>query len=514
MNRRRALLSIAGVSSLAGCSSTIKGAVRTGPPYFEEVEISGEEEAIVGDDIELEISVKNTGGREGDFTGTLTIGSGPLSIEESVVIESVPVATRKSATIGPFSVPYADEYTFRITDYNAEHTFKAKPQQLVPTQRFALEGLSVTAGEPIFMDGAFTEDYSGEASVVPPNGLLAIVPISVTTDSDTERPPASSFSTSGGRRSDIEVHKLHNRFVDYSDSNGVADTAMAFVLDYTSGKQGFEVELELGGGSRPESSWSYEGRDVPETKIVNFQTPDEVELSQTYTISIECENVGSAPGIVRGFVDSRSDKDDSWDREFRIREEIEANTQKTITREVRGDTIGSTQYRIRPRRAYDSTEVVPLDLKFGQSYTGREGEKRTVNVERGTYSKYIYNDINSDSDKSYSASSGHEIVFVKVGVKNTNNEEIRLPPTHRFTAHLNGEELDSGYPFMYWDFDFVTPISGQNYGVVDELQPSESTIGYIPFEIPQNADGSQIMIQYQRSDWGTVTEEVYWNRKK
>jgi hypothetical protein len=85
--KRRQYIAAAGTGALAGCQ-TFKNITRSGPPYFEEVSISGPSEVAVGERFEItDIGLDRT----------------------------------KSTTIGPLQIGYSGDISFKITDHNASH---------------------------------------------------------------------------------------------------------------------------------------------------------------------------------------------------------------------------------------------------------------------------------------------------------------------------------------------------------------------------------------------------------
>mgnify|MGYP006278498671 FL=1 len=81
---------MSGVAGLAGCNQ-VRGVVRSGPPYFEDIEITGPDEVETCEEINLEVSVTNTGGETGDFTARLDIGEGLVQSSESISVADIQV---------------------------------------------------------------------------------------------------------------------------------------------------------------------------------------------------------------------------------------------------------------------------------------------------------------------------------------------------------------------------------------------------------------------------------------
>ena len=62
---------------------------QSGPAEFADASIQGPTNVTVGEDFTLPVSVANTGGRNGTYSGTLTVAEGSSSFNRSVTIDGV-----------------------------------------------------------------------------------------------------------------------------------------------------------------------------------------------------------------------------------------------------------------------------------------------------------------------------------------------------------------------------------------------------------------------------------------
>lgn len=311
MNRREWLASagVFGLSALAGCSQA-QSAVRTGPPNFENVEISGPEAVEVGDAIELEVSAKNTGGEKGDFTTTLTIGSGVFSSDQNVRIESIPVTESKSTTIGPFTTDTARSVSFRMTDYGAEQEVDIQTRAVEGTSYQRPNGLTYSLEDVQVEAPQVREEDIQSASEKP---LVAYLVWEISnSQNETLSLPFESQVLVNGESTPVEdivppsdVSDAGDAWGGYQLSEippGESLTVYQSVGVPPAAADSFEIGVDAAGNDRPEFRFSLP-RNIrskvaaePVFNIRSFDAPDSIAPWKPIEITAEIENTGQSSG--------------------------------------------------------------------------------------------------------------------------------------------------------------------------------------------------------------------------
>lgn len=512
MNRREwlATAGVFGMTALAGCSSA-QSVVRTGPPNFENVEISGPESVEVGDSIELEVTAKNTGGEAGDFTTTLTVGKNIYSVDRSVEIESIPVGEKKSTTIGPFEFDHARSIPFRITDHAAEHLVEIQPlQKLFGDEASLWDGIELAIKDMEFAEGLYHEIGLEEPDITAPEtgNVFAILYLSVKNTSD-ERQFTPTLQTNVG-----EIHEMSGY-----DSFPTVGYIEGSKLDnqMTSGQSGdywavvsiprselpTQIEVAANRGaddSRPEVVWSQESAaSPPHTELTNVQVPSSVEIGSEFEISATLENTGGASTRIHtAFRRQNADSSESYVESLSFdRAELGPGESTTVSTTNSEPLLGDSAYWIEPFEREFEVGFEPAIRDLGEVYTAPNGvEMEITDIRRA--GEAVFDDVSSTT--TYEADDGNELVLAKLVTRNPTDDDQIPADQQDFAAVAGGETYGVQYPDMY-EYELMWPVEGTLYTHPFRIDTESTISGWLLFEVPESvSESTEIRWRDENSD--------------
>lgn len=515
--KRRTLLAtgLAGISSLSGCSAA-KDVIRTGPPHFEDVRINGPDSVTVGEDFTLEISARNTGGRAGDFTATLTVGSDSIFTKStSVTIKNVAIDEQKSTSLGPLSLNTSQEVAFRITDHGAKHTVSSTPATVDVGSSFTSHGVKLTV-EDLQYRTRFLHRSSFDGPSVPtaPGQVFAFVKVSAEVleeGSSLPQPDDLSLVTGSATNTpsddpippDLVEGKYSPPFTTEKASAG----GWVPFRVRPENLQKVKVEWKRTGEST-DVIWSASGSPpaLPEFEVGEASIPDRVEIGRQTQISFPISNSGDGDGTYYGLIERK--KRDRWEHVMAVSKELAAGDEKSINVSLLPQDIGEIEYRLMPDDVTATVDVQPPILSFGEFYQGRGAQ---VTVERliDGFDSYTY--FNGSEKQTVEAESGQQYVFAHLTAKNSSEEEGYLPGMSSFAVDDGSTSYAHTYPFTFSEISLKEPVEGQFWE--HTIQPGTHS-AWIVFEVPSSVSSYDLDVTMTATDSNSDRYLVTWQSQK
>lgn len=518
MDRRKLLAAIgaSSLTSLSGCQ-VFSSVVRTGPPHFEEVKLDGPSEVVVGEEFSLTVSAKNTGGKKGDFTNTLTVGEGAFSSERNVKIEDIGVTKTKSVEIEPYQIGYAGEYKFRITDYGASQTVSVATKTLDSENELNLENgptISIT-DTTLRQSVAYPTDSGTELLTPSSDRVLAFIHLSISNggDSNLYAGPDSFTVENGEQITELGTYSASLKDLREIDGQPLStDTVLpdesksGWILTEVSpetAKNGIRVSWNRDSeSSDPEAEWSLSSSEVPQYEVADMTFPSEVEIGTSAEATITIENTGTASGTYHGILERRNTGETEWHRFSTFSLDLDAGASKSWSTEIQEPYVGASQYRLRPGSVTRSIDFVPAARSFEQAYTTPAGSKILVNVGgfnfNGFSSSYSYE--GAWENPTVEAESGQQFVFVKISAENTANEAIESPSRDAFSVVVGGDAHSPEKSQTYTTMELVSPLQGTEYSPGWTYSSGETQSGWLIFEIPDDVTKDDLTVRYSPNE--------------
>lgn len=526
MNRREwlATAGVFGMSALAGCSQA-QSIVRTGPPNFENVEISAPESVEVGDSVELEVTAKNTGGESGDFTTTLTIGSGVFSTDQNVRIESIPVTESKSTTIGPYMTDTARSVTFRITDYGAEQqvdiqtravdgtsyqrpnglTYSLSDVQVEPPQ--IREGAVQSANDkPLVAHFVWELSNSQNESITIPS--LSGVLVNGESTSVSDIVPPSNVSEAGDSWAGYSLPEI---------SPGGSLTVHQSVGVSPAAADSFAVAVDAAGNDTPEFRFSLpqdtrsKVSEEPVFDIKSFDIPDSIAPWKAIDITAAVENTGQSGGEFAAQVIVGENSAGL------LTEEIAAGGSKTISQSVSPEHTwpDENQVEVALDHGYtaerSSLKISAPTLDFGESEISPSGLDISVSepVLNNSFQYQSWGDMRQKE-----AGDGEQYAIVYLQTTNTHSEET--PSVNQKDIKFydgDGKVGEGEYPahiVMAGGDTISGPVSGTLYDTWGQIPAGETFTGYIVGSIPDDVSMADLRVIFDWGGFDQSSNRIYW----
>lgn len=491
------------ISSTSGCS-TVQSAVRSGPPYFEDIEITGPSEVNVGEEFDIEVTAKNTGGKTGDFTTTLSIGEGPFTIDRGVRIEGVKVTKTETTKIEDLYSDYATELSFRITDYAAEHSVSVETNELESGQTFEThDGISIAVNGVGFEKSVFLNGDSKGLLAADTENVFALVHFTVGYQGEDETlfigdeltTSAGSFVSESdlGRYSFDDVAGVRKDHLDLNEiKSGVQRSGwMMFEVPYSK-LEDLGVLWNRSSTDHPEVKWNLNVGAVP---VFDAQAtvPDQVEIGTTGTIRIEVENTGNASGTYRYGIRRSSDYDSPQTALDKV--VVDAGATETIELEISQEYIGSYEYEVLPVNETRVVEFVPPTQAFGENYIDPDGVRITPGIGGLNFDGFsqTYSYKTYGGSETVSANSGKKFLFISIDTETTGGTGS-LPNQSDFTVDISGLTYDVVETEPWGTTEFVSPRSGVEY---DSFDQSGSDQEWLLYEVPSSTTREDVVLQYR-----------------
>jgi hypothetical protein len=514
MNRRKLLVTLAGagLTSISGCNA-VQSTARTGPPYFEEVEISGPTQVAVSEEFEIDVSAKNTGGKTGDFTTTLSIGEDPFTLDRSVKIEDVKVTKTESKTVSDLYSDYATELRFRITDYDAEHTVSVETREMESGEEITTQdGVSLSANGIAFERSLLLQDGDSRSLLyASPNHLLALVHFAVSyTD---ENPPSIRSSLGTNRGEEISEVSLGQFWFEdivglQRDRLNLSDSSPG---ERVTGWKMFEVPIDE--ISSLSAEWDHDSTDEIEAAWnlnvegyplleADLSLPKEVEARSRKSVQGEVHNNGDKAGTYRYGLRT-SDGDEGLDAWGEV--EVEPGAKETIELDIYRESLGSVDYEFFPAEVSQTIEFMPTKRQFKEAYESPTGLRITPTIGGmnfdGFSDSYAY-ETYSGNERVH-ASSGMQFLFIGVSIKSTGDSQY--PPDKEAFSVLAS---DVSYPVTDsedWGLaTFTAPYHGDEY--VSRYENGQTQ--WLLFEVPTSVSAGDLTLRYRNSEYNESLEEI------
>lgn len=501
--------------AIAGCS-TARSIVRSGPPHFEEVSISGPEEATVGEPVTLTVSAKNVGGEPGDFTSTLTAGEDPFSIQKNMRIEDVPVGETKSKDLEVGKSPSVGSLQFRITDYGAKYILNTVPAELSPGDSFSkVDGdLTISVDDVSFETALFYEE-DGEKRLYAPgdSSIFAIFRLSVDNEGENDRStyldrinfgggelvPRIGYGTGLDAFVGLDGEPLS---MDSLDAFSAEDGWVPVVMERFRVDDGFDVAWNHGGfDEEPEVIWSFpsqgESLEVPEF-TTEVQAPQQVEIGATDTAYLSVENTGPNPSTFRGAVQRRNKGADEWEQLLLADVDLEPDDSELIPFEIQEPALGPSDYRPYPGGPVQEVDFVPAEFQFGETYDSPWGNSYTIEEPR---SEVILSYESYGENERVRPSNGE---FLVATIRATQSGNRSLIDSDSFAAVSEGERYEMYSPETF-PVDYVNPVSGREYSGTTWRDADRQLL---VFDVPDPSRAA-IKMEHSRS---SNRVKCFWNR--
>lgn len=524
MNRRKFLTAGSGAAliGLSGCNA-VREVVRTGPPHFTNVQITGPKSVEIGEEFHLTVSAKNNGGKSGDFTTTLTIGEGPFSVEKSVKIPSIPVTKRKSTKVGPFDLSYSGDFHFRITDHAAKHGVTVNPWQKAFGEAVTLwNNLKIAPTSIEFAENLYHDQHREEANIISPgsNSVFAFLHFSVeNTGGESAYLSTSSLSTNIGTRwTELkDTYSIPNfDYVEgkpFSSEIGPGESGNYWLLlsasrDELSGA--FDVSANRDGGdTRPEIVWTQETTSsVPNTELTNFEAPSSVEIASEFEVSATLKNTGDAKTTFHTIFAHRDAGTSHRKLLAHKSVEIGAGESATITQLSSEPVIGDSIYWLEPFEQEARVSFEPATRSFGRSYTDPDGVVLTVSQVQETQ-QIVLDDY---SNTTLETKSGEKAVLAHVEATNPTDSYQTPPNRTEFKALTDTGEInpwDPGYSYMD---PIKSPVTGSFLREKYTIGSGKTMTGWLLFVVSSSVSLDSLKIQWQR-DYrnGEYSAKTIWS---
>ena len=508
-----------------------------GPASFSEVALDGPANATVDESVNLSLSVANTGGENGTFAGTLTVKQGANSFNKSVEVGNVAPGKSKNITIDSVNFSAADDYTVGFSSYDATHSVTVDPvvRQLGESYTFTND-LKVTVESIDFQPALFyTEEgdfqQNEEQTALLSAGsekTLAIVRVSVEnvgTDSQRFNTGSDSDSTIIGLEEGTWYEGINGTPLNMANNieGSPLDSPSLDAGGQTSGWLLGQLPREAatgtvgvirqrnGGNTPPEVRWEVppedgSSRPLPQFSVESFELPDQAKISEGVPYSVTISNQGDGAGTFRGLLRFFTESDQAEATITELSADIEPGNSETLEGTHDWGFLTASTYTLPPSGEEKSVQMQPATPKYGETYL-TPGE-REITVSEPTLTDTLTEDDEGDLEE-YETNTGRQWALAKVKVA-IPNSDTSAPDTDKFTLRVGDESFD--YDLVPFGFGtYAEPVSGEPYNSVRrEVEPGTPVVGYLRFELPDDATLSDIAIQMSVDALGYPPYTARW----
>ncbi|MFC4552011.1 MULTISPECIES: hypothetical protein [Halorussus] len=563
MNRRK-LVSIvagAGLSSLAGCQS-FGSMLRREPARFEDVAVSGPDEIGLGESFSLTVSVRNAGGRSGEFVDELTV-PGAADSPTKVLVPDVAAGESRTVEVGPFSIESAGHHRLALAESGATHVVSVPTRRLRAGERFsAADGASLAVSNVSYHTATFYAAADGRGVVSPAEGsVLAAVDVSVANPSESEvAVEPARFSVADGEtvaleREDGALSALPGRdagplragtlapsevrtgwvLAEVSRERATNGLSVAWNRERADGEErdsttekrderssttGTRDERGSTTGTRdergsttaadddstPEAQWAFDLARLPAFEVTDLTTPAEIEVGSSFSATATVTNVGDAPGTYRAAVERRGDDESDWHRVATVAHELEPGANATVATEAKASTVGHARYRLRPGTATSSATVFAAERALGDRFTTPAGAAIRVDLGNdafdGFLSSYIYGDSKTQTIR---AERGYTFAFVRLSVENVAAERAAFPDWKDFSVVVDGTARAGFHSSSSGAITLRSPVDGSLYHPKGAYDPGATDAGWLVFRVPEGLAQADLAVRYAPDGEVTAT---------
>ena len=517
---------------------------QSGPAAFADATIGGPTNVTVGEEFELPVSVANTGGQNGTFSGTLTVAEGSSSFNRSVTIEGVEPGGTGNSTVGPLNITSADNYTLALKGSDTTHTLQVAPAQQQPGKAVTAKNVKVTVRNLLFTPALFhslgtystntSPDTKGLLSASSEK-ILCVIELTlenVGTNQAEFTIPDLYNSNSSGVLSDNSgpppmltlpkgsfYTELPNASVSLEEVEGVKGSPLNSVqLSAGQTKSGWlvaqlprsaaskAVEVGLQGdakGTPPEAIWEFapkggSTRQLPNFTLQKFNVPSKVPLGSQKSYTIQVKNTGDAAGMYRGITELNGPDSNDWAPFAKQKAQIPPGQSKTFTHQINvpDPALGQAQFRLQPYGKTASLTFNTVKLSLGNTFAGPQGRAVTVSDLQQADSYQT-----ADSDDPITADQGQHYILARIGVKFTSQDAGAV---NTFDVNLvsGGSTYD---PASEYADRFTNPVQADV--VTGDLTGPKGSAksGYIVYQVPRSVTPSNSKIV-----WSADTPWAQW----
>jgi len=243
---------------------------------------------------------------------------------------------------------------------------------------------------------------------------------------------------------------------------------------------------DSGGGSTPEPTATDTPTETAESdiRVTSIEAPEEVELGQEFTYTIELENSGNADGTFTGTIEASLPDGGTANR---AELDIDVPAGETVTRKSDPITVNAiTELTLSVGGVSTAIQFVSARRTFGDSFRAPTEVIATVNGVT-LQSEYEYEDYRGET-ATESAAEGFQYAFVDVTAENASGSSEYIPFNQDFTVRVGSGQYDAA---------FVSRERGMYDG--GQVGPGVIREGEIAYEIPEDVSQVEITVEWFES---------------
>lgn len=234
-----------------------------------------------------------------------------------------------------------------------------------------------------------------------------------------------------------------------------------------------------------------------EFQITGVDAPEQVEIGEPHTFSVDVENTGEADGTWTDTLLVKTGNSD-WQEVGEVEMEVPAGETKTWTSgEVSFDYQTMVTLGFQNAQKEVQIQVVAASLSYGESFTNPEDMKVTctgVDLQQA----YQYKDYNGDT-ATERAPDGKQWAFVNLRAENVGGSKEFTPLESDVSIVANNTQYDSQY---------INKEEGRYDG--GEINPGIVREGWLCYEIPESLSKDDFTVVYSAENYqGNWT--VHWS---
>lgn len=536
IDRRTLLTALAPLT--AGCSSQVSEknttsqqattVVNTGPPHFEDVELSGPSEIVVGEQFYLTVGVTNTGGRAGDFTTTMTADTGENAKNIGIEIADIGSGERKEKRFGPYHSDYAGNYQIRITDYALTHSVEFTPITASVGQTASLpNGIDLTINGVDFEAGFFykTGPDTRKQLLASRDNIYAVLDVSAkNTSSEARRVPeltpesGESVTTISGYGTDLNSIEnirspIHGR--DILAGREISGSLL-FKYPYPAAREQLEYTWDSN-LAPPEARLKVppeEGkkRPLPKFSLNSLTLPDSAYSGTEVSVQAEISNTGQQKATFRGELQSRPNTKTSFESVSVASTEIPVGSSATVELPTWKKSAGDQHIRLAPFSDTAKIRYIKPELAIGETYTTPWSSITLHKIADPNVSEYDFT-VDGTQDTEY-ALFDRKVIFTYFTAKNTAATSMHFPWFSDFSLTVDGRGYKGNSPYAEGRPKLIDPFEGWFWRHGSSLPPGETYSGWVTFQVPEslNIRDSNIEVAIPTPDHGEFS--VSWSTTK
>ena len=508
---------------------------QSGPAQFSNVMLQGPQNVTVGEDFALPVSVVNSGGQNGTFSGTVTVAEGSSSFNRSVTIESVQPGSTANTSVGPLNISSTDNYTLAIKGTNTTHEIQVNPVEKQPGEsitannlKVSVQGIRLTPALFYAVDLGYGTDETGAGLLsAGSENILCVIQFSlenVGTNQATFTVPNASdrlFSgDSSGSTTTVTLPEgtFYTELPNGGDLGAIQevkdDPLMNVQLNAGQSKNGWlvaqlprsaaskTVRVGYQGDSKdspPETIWPFppesgSKRSLPQFSLDGFEVPDTAQLGRKNSYTIRVSNTGDGPGTYRSVTQFKGPNERDWTSYNKQQAKIDPGKSTTFEQPFAYPSdpeLGEAQLRLRP---FGQTATVTFDtteLSFGETFAGPLGREVTVSDVQQADSYRVDGEEEPETPEQ-----SQHFIFVRVEV-NFVEQDAESAGTSDFDL-VSGDSTYDKSP-VYAE-RFTNPVQADTLRGLLKGPKGSSQSGYILYSVPKSVTPSNAQIVWSADD--------------